>query len=258
MEILRQYVINGPQKWPGATHVQNEDGSMINLAHLDESGRTAIANQLLTPHVSHRIFFFSSNIHLIENTKNVNKKVLRHLRNGDFLLLNRQPTLHKPSIMAHTARILPGEKTIRMHYANCNTYNADFDGDEMNIHFPQNEVARAEAMLIARTDLQYLVPTDGGVLRGLIQDHVDAGVDMSSKDTFLDRETYMQLIFNALRPDDPIGKGIGNGKIENEVVIGRNGHILTIPPVLFKPKMLWTGKQVVNISNTRFKFLKND
>ena len=91
--------------------------------------------------------------------------MLRHLRNGDVLLVNRQPTLHKPSMMAHVARVLPGERTIRMHYANCNTYNADFDGDEMNMHFPQNELARAEAYMIANTDNQYLVPTDGKPLR---------------------------------------------------------------------------------------------
>lgn len=58
--------------------------------------------------------------------------------------MNRQPTLHKPSIMAHTARILKGDKTLRLHYANCKAYNADFDGDEMNAHFPQNELARSE------------------------------------------------------------------------------------------------------------------
>ena len=46
------------------------------------------------------------------------------------------------------ARILPGEKTIRLHYANCKSYNADFDGDEMNAHYPQNELARAEAYTI--------------------------------------------------------------------------------------------------------------
>jgi DNA-directed RNA polymerase I subunit RPA1 len=235
---LRQNVINGPTKWPGASHIQQEDGSLINLASFDEAGRTALANQLLTPSMA------SGSQGQVQQS-HVNKKVYRHLKNGDFLLLNRQPTLHKPSIMAHTARILPGEKTIRMHYANCNTYNADFDGDEMNIHFPQNEVARAEAMLIARTDLQYLVPTDGGVLRGLIQDHVDAGVDMSSRDTFLDRETYMQLVFTALRPDGAISQGLGNGNIEKEVVIGRNGRIVTVPPALIKPRPMWTGKQVI-------------
>ena len=89
-------------------------------------------------------------------------QVFRHLQDGDVLLMNRQPTLHKPSIMAHKvssdcclpvvlilsvskARVLPGEKTMRLHYANCKCYNADFDGDEMNAHFPQNELARAEA-----------------------------------------------------------------------------------------------------------------
>jgi DNA-directed RNA polymerase I subunit RPA1 len=107
IELMRAAVINGPDKWPGATHVQNEDGSLLNLGMFDEAGRTAIANQLLTP---------DTGVH--QRTKNVNKKVYRHLKNGDFLLLNRQPTLHKPSIMAHTAKVLPGEKTIRMHYAN--------------------------------------------------------------------------------------------------------------------------------------------
>lgn len=75
-----------------------------------------------------------------------------------MLLLNRQPTLHRPSIQAHCARILPGEKVLRLHYANCKAYNADFDGDEMNAHFPQSELGRAEAYTLVSTDQQYLVP----------------------------------------------------------------------------------------------------
>ncbi|OBZ76821.1 DNA-directed RNA polymerase I subunit rpa1 [Grifola frondosa] len=108
-------------------------------------------------------------------------------------------------MMAHKARVLHGEKTIRMHYANCNSYNADFDGDEMNIHFPQNQVARAEAMFIANTDNQYLVPTSGKPLRGLIQDHVVAGLWMTAQDTFFTREEYFQLLYGALRPEDESG-----------------------------------------------------
>lgn len=46
------------------------------------------------------------------------------------------------------ARVLPGEKTLRLHYANCKAYNADFDGDEMNAHFPQTQLGRAEAYTI--------------------------------------------------------------------------------------------------------------
>jgi DNA-directed RNA polymerase I subunit RPA1 len=190
--------------------------------------RTAIANQLLTPQDDSDVAQASK---VINSTPIVNKKVYRHLRNGDYLLLNRQPTLHKPSIMAHRARILPGQKTIRMHYANCNTYNADFDGDEMNVHFPQNELGRAEAAFIAATDYQYLGPTNGFPLRGLIQDHVVSGVWMSCRDTFFDREHYMQLLYGALRlEEDP---SIGGGKIR------------MMSPAIQKPKTLWTGKQVV-------------
>ncbi|KAI9310913.1 hypothetical protein BX666DRAFT_2032405 [Dichotomocladium elegans] len=226
---LRQAVINGPFKWPGATHVQHEDQSIDVLANLSQESRIALANSLLAPQSSQASQ--STTNPYPTRTQTVNKKVFRHLRNGDMLLLNRQPTLHKPSIMAHKARVLPGEKTIRMHYANCNTYNADFDGDEMNMHFPQNEIARAEAALIANTDNQYLVPTSGNPLRGLIQDHVVSGVWMTSRNTFFTREEYQQLLYGSLKPEDG---SVGNGKI------------LTLPPTVWKPVPLWTGKQVIS------------
>ena len=77
--------------------------------------RTAIANQLLTPQEGEHSLTRQG---LKTRTAAVNKKVYRHLRDGDQLILNRQPTLHKPSMMVHKARVLQGEKTIRMHYAN--------------------------------------------------------------------------------------------------------------------------------------------
>ncbi|KAF9919290.1 hypothetical protein BX616_009322 [Lobosporangium transversale] len=225
---MRRAVINGPSKWPGAAYVQHEDGALSSLANLSLESRIALANQLLTPQDSHS--GVSTTSPYPTRTQPTNKKVYRHLRNGDLLLLNRQPTLHKPSIMAHKARILPGERTIRMHYANCNTYNADFDGDEMNVHFPQNEIARAEAKLIANTDSQYLVPTSGAPLRGLIQDHVVAGVWMTIRGSFFDRSEYQYLLYGALRPEiDRTG----------------NGKILTLPPTIWKPVPLWTGKDVI-------------
>lgn len=120
----------------------------------------------------------------------------------------------------------------------------------MNIHFPQNSIARAEAMLIARTDMQYLVPTDGGVLRGLIQDHVCAGVHMTSRDTMLTRKQYMQLLYVGLKPEGFSAiRGVAgsNGNIENEVTLGLGGRVLTLPPAIIKPQPLWTGKQVVKV-----------
>jgi DNA-directed RNA polymerase III subunit RPC1 len=61
--------------------------------------------------------------------------VERHLENGDVVLFNRQPSLHRVSIMAHKARVMPS-RTFRFNECVCTPYNADFDGDEMNIHFP--------------------------------------------------------------------------------------------------------------------------
>lgn len=121
----------------------------------------------------------------------------------------------------------------------------------MNIHFPQTSLGRAEAMTIARTDLQYLVPTDGDVLRGLIQDHVCAGVEMTSKNTLVDREEYMRLLFIALRPDNiesaiNVNSNDGNGNIESDIKIGRNGSIITMQPSIIKPFPLWTGKQIIS------------
>ncbi|KAF2801996.1 DNA-directed RNA polymeras-like protein I subunit [Mytilinidion resinicola] len=214
---LKEAVLNGPDKWPGAVAIENEFGQVINLKKKNIEERQALANQLLAP----------------SNTSvngAINKKVHRHLNNGDVVIMNRQPTLHKPSMMAHRARVLPGEKTIRMHYANCNTYNADFDGDEMNMHFPQNELARAEAATIADTDHQYLSATAGKPLRGLIQDHISMGVWLTNRDTFFNREDYQQLLYACLRPEDSHTT---------------SGSLVTITPAIIKPRPMWTGKQVI-------------
>jgi DNA-directed RNA polymerase I subunit RPA1 len=138
--------------------------------------------------------------------------------------------------MAHEVRVLhsPTQKTIRMHYANCNTYNADYDGDEMNCHFPQSDLGRAEAKFIAKTDLQYIVPTDGTPLRGLIQDHVVGGVKLTKRDTFLEKWEFQQLLFAAL------------ASLPGLELIRSDSDIELMPPAILKPKVLWTGKQVIS------------
>jgi DNA-directed RNA polymerase beta' subunit len=87
---------------------------------MPEEARTALANQLFTPQNETGL---SKQTGMTTRTQAINKKVYRHLEDGDVLILNRQPTLHKPSMMVHKAKVLQGEKTIRMHYANCNSYN---------------------------------------------------------------------------------------------------------------------------------------
>ncbi|KAF9890317.1 hypothetical protein FE257_005983 [Aspergillus nanangensis] len=214
---MKQAVINGPDKYPGAAAIENEVGQVTNLKFKGLDERTALANQLLAP----------SNWRMKGSR---NKKVYRHLTTGDVVLMNRQPTLHKPSIMGHKARVLSNERVIRMHYANCNTYNADFDGDEMNMHFPQNELARAEAMMLADADHQYLVATSGKPLRGLIQDHISMGTWFTCRDSFFDEEDYHELLYCCLRPEN------------HHTVTER---IQLIDPTIIRPKPLWTGKQVI-------------
>ena len=145
----------------GAVYVENESGYRKLIDPHNTAQRESLAKTLLTSR---------------DGGGGGTKFVYRHLINGDPMLLNRQPTLHKPSIMSHKARVLKNMKVMRLHYAICKSYNADFDGDEMNAHFPQNEVARSEAHHIVNVCKQYLVPKDGTPLQGLIQDHIISGL----------------------------------------------------------------------------------
>ncbi|KAK3889627.1 hypothetical protein Pcinc_006391 [Petrolisthes cinctipes] len=214
VEELRQMVINGPDVYPGAVMVEDEEGKKKRLGTMDHTQREAIAKKLLTPQESH-----------VKPT-NATKIVYRHLLSGDFVLMNRQPTLHKPSIQAHRARVMPKDRVLRMPYANCKAYNADFDGDELNLHFPQNEIARSEARHLITTHNQYLTPKDGSPLAGLIQDCVVASVMLTVRDRFFTREDYQQLVITGLSH--------------------LTGRIKTLPPAILKPKQLWTGKQVIS------------
>ncbi|XP_049872941.1 DNA-directed RNA polymerase I subunit RPA1 [Pectinophora gossypiella] len=211
VDELRKMVINGPNKHPGAEKLEIENGRVIRIPPDSIQKRKSLAKRLLTPEE-----FKTSGLKIVH----------RHLVNGDVLILNRQPSLHKPSMMAHRARILKGEKTLRLHYANCKSYNADFDGDEMNAHFPQNEIARSEAYNIMSVRKQYLVPKDGTPLSGLIQDHVISGVKMSLRGAFFNKSDYQQLVFQALS--------------------NHKGEIKLLPPTILKPVMLWSGKQILS------------
>ena len=128
---MRELVRNGPNVHPGALFVEEENGKMTMLSSTDAGQREAAAKTLLTP--TDAAIKANQGKQLSHGLSNFFKPkiVHRHLQNGDVMLLNRQPTLHKPSIMAHKARVLPGEKTLRLHYSNCKAYNADFDGDEV-------------------------------------------------------------------------------------------------------------------------------
>ncbi|PKA56545.1 DNA-directed RNA polymerase II subunit RPB1 [Apostasia shenzhenica] len=231
---LRHTVLNGADIYPGATHYKDKD-QMYRLQGMNM--RKAISRKLPTSRAV-------TKVGKGPETNFEGKFVHRHLRDGDIVLVNRQPTLHKPSMMAHFVRVLKGEKTIRMHYANCSTYNADFDGDEMNVHLPQDEISRAESVQIVNANQQYIVPTSGDPIRGLIQDHIVSAVLLTKMDTFLTREEYCQLLYASCVPPPVYDSEAVTFGPKVSILVSAN-EIQPVPPAIWKPIPLWTGKQVI-------------
>ncbi|KHN22373.1 DNA-directed RNA polymerase I subunit rpa1 [Glycine soja] len=234
---LRNAILNGPESHPGATHYADK----VSIVKLPPKGKLLSLTSRKLP-TSRGVILHQGKIsdHEFEG-----KVVYRHLKDGDVVLVNRQPTLHKPSIMAHIVRVLKGEKTVRMHYANCSTYNADFDGDEINVHFPQDEISRAEAYNIVNANNQYVKPTSGDPIRALIQDHIVSAALLTKKDTFLSYEEFNQLLYSS--GVSMAGLGSFYGKHGQKVFISNSeSEMFLFPPAIWKPEPLWTGKQVIS------------
>ncbi|UIP00601.1 DNA-directed RNA polymerase subunit A' [Halobaculum sp. CBA1158] len=145
LDRARQYVRNGPEAHPGANYVKRPDGRRLKVTE--------------------------KNCEELAEKVEADWEVNRHLVDGDIVIFNRQPSLHRMSIMAHEVVVMP-YKTFRLNTTVCPPYNADFDGDEMNMHALQNEEARAEARVLMRVQEQMLSPRFGENIIGAIQDHI--------------------------------------------------------------------------------------
>jgi DNA-directed RNA polymerase subunit A' len=121
----------------------------------------------------------------------------RHISNGDIVLFNRQPSLHRMSIMAHFVVVMDG-KTFRLNPAVCPPYNADFDGDEMNLHVPQTEEARAEAYILASVHENILSPRFGGPIIGGIHDHVSGIFLLTHGKRYFTKEETLSLLKHSI------------------------------------------------------------
>ncbi len=119
----------------------------------------------------------------------------RHLIDNDIVLFNRQPTLHRLSIMAHRVKVLPG-KTLRLHVSIAYPYNADFDGDEMNLHVPQTLEAQAEARYLMQPKYLVLSPRDGQPIIFSEEDEI-AGIYLLTKDNaYFSKEEACRMLSN--------------------------------------------------------------
>lgn len=149
----------------------------------------------------------------------------RHIRDGDIVLFNRQPSLHKLSILSHRVKVRP-HRTFRLNECVCEPYNADFDGDEMNLHVLQTEEARIEAAQLMAVQHNLVSPRNGNPIIAAIQDFITASFLISRKDNFYDRKTFGQIC---------------------SYMVDANVQIDLPSPAVLKPRMLWTGKQIFNV-----------
>jgi DNA-directed RNA polymerase subunit A' len=197
VEELRSLIRNGPDQYPGALYIVRPDGRRVRLEFVTE--RESLAEAIQPGFV-----------------------VERHIRDDDIVLFNRQPSLHRMSIMAHRVKVLP-YKTFRLNPCVCPPYNADFDGDEMNLHVPQGEEARTEAKLLMQVQDQILSPRYGGPIIGAKTDLLTSAYLLTRKSTFLTKEEIGRLL----------------------VAAAYTGEIPV--PEIKRPVELWSGKQILSL-----------
>mmetsp|Transcript_1747 Transcript_1747/g.6542 ORF Transcript_1747/g.6542 Transcript_1747/m.6542 type:complete len:1342 (+) Transcript_1747:2667-6692(+) len=196
IERLRKMILKGPDDYPGANFIEFPDKSKRYLKYGD---RHKYAQEIGAGCI-----------------------VERHLVDGDIVLFNRQPSLHKNSIMSHSVKVVPW-RTFRFNECVCAPYNADFDGDEMNLHVPQTEEARAEASELLCTLRNIVTARNGEPLIAATQDFLTASYLITRKDRFFDRAEACRILSFLMDAEE---------------------YVVLPEPAIIKPIELWTGKQI--------------
>ncbi|KAG9293781.1 hypothetical protein G9A89_019118 [Geosiphon pyriformis] len=196
IEHLQELVRNGPTEHPGAKYVIRDTGERIDLKHHKRAGEVRLQ---------------------------YGWKVERHLNDGDVVIFNRQPSLHKMSMMGHKVRVMP-YSTFRLNLSVTSPYNADFDGDEMNMHVPQSVETRAEITEICMVPKQIVSPQSNKPVMGIVQDTLCAVRKFTKRDCFLSRDLVMNILMWVPEWDGRIPR-----------------------PCIIKPIPMWTGKQILSL-----------
>ncbi len=163
-----QLIRNGPDVYPGAKIYEKSNGETISLRYVDKDSI------------------------VLEN----GDRVHRHMMDGDAVLFNRQPTLHRMSMMCHIAKIMKQGDTFRMNVADTKPYNADFDGDEMNLHMPQDEEAECELRNLAAVPYQIISPANNKSIVGIFQDSLLGIYRLTRSDIRFNNKTAMNLLMH--------------------------------------------------------------
>ena len=164
--FLLRLVQNGTEIYPGAKILERKNGENISLRYVDRNS-----------------------IRLEEGDI-----VHRHMLNGDAILFNRQPTLHRMSMMCHIVKVMSVGDTFRMNVADTKPYNADFDGDEMNLHMPQDDEAEMELRYLAATPFHIISPANNKTIIGVFQDSLLGAYQFTRDNIKFDARNTMNLL----------------------------------------------------------------
>ena len=175
---LTKLVQNGPDIYPGAKILERKNGESITLRYVD---RNSI---------------------ILED----GDKVHRHMMDGDPVIFNRQPTLHRMSMQCHIARVMEIGDTFRLNVAVTKPYNADFDGDEMNLHMPQDIESDAELLNLAAVPFNIISPANNSPIIGIFQDSMLGSYLFTRKHINFNKETAMNLLMSVNNVDTNIFK----------------------------------------------------
>ena len=204
--FLTKLVQNGPDVWPGAKILEKKNGDSITLRYVDKKSI------------------------VLENGDTVH----RHMMNGDPILFNRQPTLHRMSMMCHIAKIMHQGDTFRMNVADTKPYNADFDGDEMNLHMPQDTESDSELKNLAAVPYQIISPANNSSIIGIFQDSLLGCYRFTRENIRFTPREAMNLLMMFQRVD--VSKLLekadnGTGMISNFDILSQ-----ILPPISLKYK----------------------
>ncbi|THD27285.1 DNA-directed RNA polymerase subunit [Fasciola hepatica] len=218
MEFLRGLILNGPNKHPGALFVSYTLRGEAKRQAEAQGSSDVVKRFLASDKAREDVARHLQSGDLVE----------RHLIDGDIILFNRQPSLHRVSMQAFKAVVKPF-RTFRFNPCCCNPFNADFDGDEMNVHLPQTEAARAEAKHLMMSLKNIVSPKNGEPLISPIQDLITATHLLTLKDVFFNRDQACQLT--------------------SQIIAGNHltRPVRLPPPAIQWPTKLWTGKQLFNL-----------
>lgn len=168
IDELYKLVYNGNDTYPGAKYIRKNDGSGYRTIRL-------------------------KNLKKEQVVLNFGDIVDRHLRNGDYVLFNRQPSLHKMSMMAHKVRVMSYD-TFRLNVCCTPSYNADYDGDEMNMHVPQSIQTEHELMSLASVPTQIISPRESSPIISVVQDIVVGLYRITKDNVFVNNKQFFNIL----------------------------------------------------------------